>query len=84
MGDIFCRVLQEISDPAFITAMFFCILTFGEVLEDFAKTKTTEEVAFVFQVCGIFGIFIYGASMIFLALLYIIEKIGWIIISAIM
>lgn len=72
MGDIFCRVLQEISDPAFITAIFFCILTFGEVLEDFAKTKTAKEVVFVFQVCGIFGIFIYGASMIFLALLYLI------------
>ena len=84
MGDIFCRLFQEISDTVFIAAIFFCILTFGEVLEDFAKTKTAEEASFGFQVCGIFGIFIYGASMIFLLLLYIIEKIGWIIISAIM
>lgn len=40
MGDIFCRLFQEISDTVFIAAIFFCILTFGEVLEDFAKTKT--------------------------------------------
>lgn len=84
MSDIFCRVVQAFSDTVFLALIFFCIFALGEIMEDLLREKMISSVSFGLQMCGIFGIFIYLSSIIFLAFLYIIEKIGWIIISAIM
>lgn len=83
MSAAFRLISLEIHNISFFLSMFVLIFFIGDFLENGAPDKVVNAAGAALKSCGIFGAFIYCASIIFLAFLFVIEKVGQVIISAI-